>query len=207
MPFVPSVPTAFPLHAAALQSPIHTQSDQLPFAGGRRMKVPWCTNTSLSFWMLQFGREVAMAAFCPPLALQNHRRPRGLQQRHRGQQKWGQPPARAAAAETLGAASTKPSCGHAAAPGARGTGLQLPQRLSTGPGVRVLGGLAGKQLGCLGEPGLGTAHRWAAWETKPCLSTVNETGPREMRAGARGEGEFVSVIPTPSPLLASALQA
>lgn len=133
--------------------------------------------------------------------------PRGLQQQHRGQQTWGQPPARAAAAETLGAASTKPSCGHAAAPGARGTGLQLPQRLSTGPGVRVLGGLAGKQLGCLGEPGLGTAHRWAAWETKPCLSTVNETGPREMRAGARGEGEFVCVIPTPSPLLTSALQA
>lgn len=74
MPFMPSVPTAFPLHAAALQSPIHTQSDELPFAGGRRTKVPWCTNTSLSFWMLQFGREVAMAAFCPPLALQNHRR-------------------------------------------------------------------------------------------------------------------------------------
>lgn len=42
------------------------------------------------------------------------------------------------------------------------------------------GGLRRQQLGSFGEPGPSAAHRGAFWETKPFLSPATETRPREM---------------------------
>lgn len=161
--FVPSVPTAFPLNAAALKSPIHTQSGQLPFTGGRRKQVYGCTNTLLSLRLLEFrrgGNGSFLASTCSaepsppsrpaaeaPTAAQSEQ-PQHVQQ----QQKPPGPPAPSLAAGTQrprGLAGRGCSC-RSACPWARHAGAWGARRETAGM-LRRARAWHSSQMGCLGN--------------------------------------------------------